>query len=118
MTPLVKNIKSLKLINCPTIIKQEKVDYKLLIAQYLHKYNHTIKPVNRINGKTIDAAKNVVLHTIRFMTTIKVNISIVYVAKNFHVHKCISNKCSYYLKHKGWLSKNLYTDDKYKFHYL
>ena len=35
----------------PTILKFEKVDYKLLLAYYKHKYNKTVKPVQRRNGK-------------------------------------------------------------------
>lgn len=38
----------------PSIIKQEKVDYKLLLAYYQYKYNKVIKPINRRNNKIID----------------------------------------------------------------
>lgn len=37
----------------PTILKFEKVDYKLLLAYYKHKYNKIVKPVQRRNGKSI-----------------------------------------------------------------
>ena len=42
-----------KVDKLPTIIKFEKVDYRLLIAYYKHKYNKMLKPVQRRNGKTI-----------------------------------------------------------------
>ena len=37
----------------PTILKFEKVDYKLLLAYYKHKYNKNVKLVQRRNGKAI-----------------------------------------------------------------
>ena len=37
----------------PTILKFEKVDYKLLLAYYKHKYNKIVKPVQRRNDKSI-----------------------------------------------------------------
>jgi len=42
-----------KVDKLPEIIKFEKVDYKLLMAYYEHKYNKVTKPVNRRNGATI-----------------------------------------------------------------
>ena len=42
-----------KVDKLPTILKLEKVDYKLLLAYYKHKYNKTLKPVQRRNGKSI-----------------------------------------------------------------
>ena len=42
-----------KVDKLPTILKFEKVDYKLLLAYYKHKYNKTVKPVQRRNGKSI-----------------------------------------------------------------
>ncbi|MEI3368607.1 MAG: hypothetical protein V8R03_06190 [Clostridium sp.] len=42
-----------KVDRLPTILKFEKVDYKLLLAYYKHKYNKTLKPVQRRNGKSI-----------------------------------------------------------------
>ena len=42
-----------KVDRLPTILKFEKVDYKLLLAYYKHKYNKTVKPVQRQNGKSI-----------------------------------------------------------------
>ena len=42
-----------KVDKLPKIIKFEKVDYQLLLAYYKHKYNKTIKAVQRRNGKTI-----------------------------------------------------------------
>ena len=41
-----------KVDKLPKIIKFEKVDYQLLLAYYKHKYNKTIKAVQRRNGKT------------------------------------------------------------------
>ena len=35
----------------PTILKFEKVDYKLLLAYYKHKYNNIVKSVQRRTGK-------------------------------------------------------------------
>ena len=42
-----------KVDKLPTIIKFEKVDYRLLLAYYKHKYNKILKPVQRRNGRTI-----------------------------------------------------------------
>ena len=42
-----------KVDKLPTILKFEKVDYKLLLAYYKHKYNKNVKPVQRRNGKSI-----------------------------------------------------------------
>ncbi|MDU5262532.1 MAG: hypothetical protein E6176_08900 [Clostridium celatum] len=42
-----------------TILKFEKVDYKLLLDYYKHKYNKTIKPNQRRNGKTISKKPNI-----------------------------------------------------------
>ena len=42
-----------KVDKLPTILKFEKVDYKLLLAYYKHKYNKTIKLVQRRHGKSI-----------------------------------------------------------------
>ena len=42
-----------KVDKLPTIIKFEKVDYRLLLADYKHKYNKMLKPVQRHNGRTI-----------------------------------------------------------------
>ena len=42
-----------KVDKLPTILKFEKVDYKLLLGFYKHKYNKYTKPVNRRNGATI-----------------------------------------------------------------
>lgn len=42
-----------KVDKLPKIIKFEKVNYQLLLAYYKHKYNKTIKAVQRRNGKTI-----------------------------------------------------------------
>lgn len=42
-----------KVDKLPTILKFEKVDYKLLLEYYKHKYNKTVKPVQRRNGKSI-----------------------------------------------------------------
>ena len=35
----------------PTILKFEKVDYKLLLTYYKHKYNNIVKSVQRRTGK-------------------------------------------------------------------
>ena len=43
----------LKVDKLPLIIKFEKLDYNFLLAYYKYKYNKTIKPVRRRNGKTI-----------------------------------------------------------------
>lgn len=37
----------------PKIIRFEVVDYQLLLAYYKHRYNKTIKPIQRRNGKSI-----------------------------------------------------------------
>lgn len=42
-----------KVDKLPKILRFEKVDYKLLLAYYKHKYNKFIKPVQRRNGKSI-----------------------------------------------------------------
>lgn len=42
-----------KVDKLPKIIKFENVDCQLLLAYYKHKYNKTIKAVQRRNGKTI-----------------------------------------------------------------
>lgn len=42
-----------KVDKLPTILKLEKVGYKLLLAYYKHKYNKTVKSVQRRNGKSI-----------------------------------------------------------------
>ena len=42
-----------KVDKLPKILKFEKVDYKLLLAYYKHRYNKTVKPVQRRNGKSI-----------------------------------------------------------------
>lgn len=42
-----------KVDKLPKSLKFEKVDYILLLAYYKHKYNKTIKPVQRRNGKSI-----------------------------------------------------------------
>ncbi len=42
-----------KVDKLPNILKFEKVDYILLLAYYKHKYNKSIKPVQRRNGKSI-----------------------------------------------------------------
>lgn len=42
-----------KVYKLPTILKFKKVDYKLLLAYYKHKYNKTVKPVQRRNDKSI-----------------------------------------------------------------
>uniref|UniRef100_UPI002181ECE8 transposase n=2 Tax=Clostridium chauvoei TaxID=46867 RepID=UPI002181ECE8 len=42
-----------KVDKLPTIIRFEKVDYILLLAYYKHKYNKTVKPAQRRNGKSI-----------------------------------------------------------------
>lgn len=42
-----------KVDKLPTIIKFKKVDYRLLLAYYKHKYNKMLKPVRGCNGRTI-----------------------------------------------------------------
>lgn len=42
-----------KIDKLPKILRFEKVDYILLLAYYKHKYNKTIRPVQRRNGKSI-----------------------------------------------------------------
>lgn len=42
-----------KVDKLPKILKFEKVDYKLLLAYYKQKYNKSLKPVQRRNGKSI-----------------------------------------------------------------
>lgn len=42
-----------KVDKLPKIIRFEKVDYKLLLAYYKHKYNKVVKTVQRRNGKSI-----------------------------------------------------------------
>ena len=42
-----------KVNKLPTILKFEKVDYKLLLTYYKYKYNKTLKPVQIRNGKSI-----------------------------------------------------------------
>lgn len=43
----------LKVDKLPKILRFERVDYKLLLAYYKHKYNKTLNPVQRRNGKSI-----------------------------------------------------------------
>ena len=138
-----------KIDKLPTIIKQEKVDYKLLIAYYLYKYDYTLRPVNRRNGKTIDkntccpkcgAPHNYIYdnngskgqyqckvcgQTFLKQSCLKsIKLKCPYCGhtlevkkdrKHFRIHKCINNKCSYYLKNKARLPKDLDKDDKYKY---
>ena len=40
-----------KVDRLPTILKFEKVDYKLLLTYYKHKYNNIVKSVQRRTGK-------------------------------------------------------------------
>ena len=40
-----------KVDKLPTILKFEKVDYKLLLTYYKHKYNNIVKSVQRRTGK-------------------------------------------------------------------
>ena len=40
-----------KVDKLPTILKLEKVDYKLLLTYYKHKYNNIVKSVQRRTGK-------------------------------------------------------------------
>lgn len=42
-----------KIDKLPIILKFKKVDYKLLLSYYKHKYNKTVKPIQRRNGKYI-----------------------------------------------------------------
>ena len=42
-----------KVDKLPKILRFEKVDYILLLAYYKHKYNKTVSPVQRRNGKSI-----------------------------------------------------------------
>ena len=81
-----------KVDKLPTILKFEKVDYKLLLAYYKHKYNKTVKPVQRRNGKSIPKKLNVlnVVHLTNIFTiimAIKVSLSVRFV--NFLLKKLI-----------------------------
>ena len=81
-----------KVDKLPTILKFEKVDYKLLLAYYKHKYNKTVKPVQRRNGKSIPKKLSVlnVVHLMNIfmiITVIKVNINARFVI--FHLKKLI-----------------------------
>ena len=81
-----------KVDRLPTILKFEKVDYKLLLAYYKHKYNKTLKPVQRRNGKSIPKKLNVlnVVHLMNIFTitmAIKVSLSVKFV--NLHLKKLI-----------------------------
>ena len=42
-----------KVDKLPKIVRFHTVDYKLLLAYYKHKYNKTVTPVQRRNGKSI-----------------------------------------------------------------
>ena len=81
-----------KVDKLPTILKFEKVDYKLLLVYYKHKYNKTLKPVQRRNGKSIPKKLNVlnVVHLMNIFTitmAIKVSLSVKFV--NLHLKKLI-----------------------------
>ena len=81
-----------KVDRLPTILKFEKVDYKLLLAYYKHKYNKNVKPVQRRNGKSIPKKLNVlnVVHLTNIFTiimAIKVSLSVRFV--NFLLKKLI-----------------------------
>mgnify|MGYP000337063177 CR=1 FL=1 len=81
-----------KVDRLPTILKFEKVDYKLLLSYYKHKYNKTLKPVQRRNGKSIPKKLNVlnVVHLMNIFTitmAIKVSLSVKFV--NLHLKMLI-----------------------------
>ena len=80
-----------KVDKLPTILKFEKVDYKLLLAYYKHKYNKTVKPVQRRNGKSISKLNVLnVVHLTNIFTiimAIKVSLSVRFV--NFLLKKLI-----------------------------
>ena len=82
-----------KIDKLPTILKFEKVDYKLLLAYYKHKYNKDVKPVKRRNG-SLFPRKLSVLNVVHLMnifmiiTVIKVNINAMFVT--FHSKKLIT----------------------------
>ena len=81
-----------KVDRLPTILKFEKVDYKLLLAYYKHKYNKTLKPVQRRNGKSIPkktkCPKCGAPHEYIYETmAIKVSLSVKFV--NLHLKKLI-----------------------------
>ena len=44
-----------KVDKLPKIFRFHTVEYKLLLAYYKHKYNKTVTPVQRRNGKSVSA---------------------------------------------------------------
>ena len=67
-----------KVDKLPTILKFEKVDYKLLLAYYKHKYNKDVKPVKRRNGSLFPRKLSVlnVVHPMNiFMITMEVEVN-------------------------------------------
>ena len=94
-----------KVDRLPTILKFEKVDYKLLLAYYKHKYNKTLKPVQRRNGKSIPKKTKCP----------KCGAPHEYIYDNN-----INSKYSYYQKNLKKLPKDLNPADeyKYKLHYI
>ena len=94
-----------KVNRLPTILKFEKVDYKLLLSYYKHKYNNTLKPVQRRNGKSIPKKTKCP----------KCGAPHEYIYDNN-----INSKYSYYQKNLKKLPKDLNPADeyKYKLHYI
>ena len=102
----------LKVDKLPKILKFEKVDYILLLAYYKHKYNKTVKPVQRRNGKSIPE-KTKCPKCGATLTEQKQR-------KHFRIHKCNNSKCSYYQKNLKKLPKDIDPSEKYKYklHYI
>ena len=72
----------------PTILKFEKVDYKLLLAYYNHKYNKIVNPIQRRNDKYFLRKLNVlnVEHLMSIFTIIIV-VKVSFNSKFWVLHK-------------------------------
>jgi transposase-like protein/uncharacterized protein YbaR (Trm112 family) len=144
-----------KVDKLPKIIRFEKVDYQLLLAYYKYKYNKSVRPINRRNGKSI--SKHIICPKCgapheyiydnngnkgqfqckvcgqTFHKSNHVTKPLVLVCpycghalqpikdrKHFTIHKCINDKCLYYLKNYTKLPKDISNIEKskYKLRYI
>jgi len=139
----------------PKIIKFEKQDYRFLIEVYKHKYNKSVKPIKRRNGKSVPTEiscprcgaphdylydntggrgqylcsvcnQKFNIHNRASTSTIfkcphcDHTLSHIKTRGEFYIHKCINQRCSYYIKNIRKLPKDLPDNEKYnyKLHYL
>ncbi len=100
-----------KVDKLPKIVRFHTVDYKLLLAYYKHKYNKTVTPVQRSNGKSIPTK----IKCPYCGSTLEHRKK----RKHFNIHKCTNKNCSYYRHNLKKLPTDLDPNDKhrYKIHY-